>query len=348
MRILSLTVFTFLFAPAAALCQVGGSAVYSFLNIPASARIAAMGGTFVTVRDNDMNCGLQNPAALNPLMDKYLSLSGVSYFDGVKFGDAAFAKSFGKKGTFGVWMHYANYGSFKEADETGVVFGSFTAADYALSFGWGYQLNRLFSVGLNLKGIYSDYYIVNSWGLAGDLSFMLHDTTNGWNVTVLARNFGEQLKPYTESNKEPLPFELLYGVSKKFAHVPARLSVTVRHYGKDITFVDPDDQSNYDALTGEYTPEDYNVWEKSIRHFTFGLEVLLSKNFHLRASYNFQRRQELLVDSRPRTIGLSYGFGLKISKFIISYGRASYHLAGASNHFSVAVNLSDFKKKKAG
>jgi hypothetical protein len=150
--------------------QVGGSAVYSFLNVPASARIAAMGGTFVTARDNDLNCALQNPAALNPEMDKYLSLSAVSYFDGIAFGDAAFARDLGKKGTFDVWMHYANYGDFKETDETGLVSGSFTAADYALNLGWGYQLNRLFSVGANLKGIYSDYHYINSWALQPTLA----------------------------------------------------------------------------------------------------------------------------------------------------------------------------------
>ncbi|MCX6275341.1 MAG: type IX secretion system protein PorQ [Bacteroidetes bacterium] len=339
--------FAFLLLPSLAFSQEGGSAIYSFLNIPASARIAALGGTFISVKDNDLNCALQNPAALNPLMDKYLSFSGVSYFDGVKFGDAAFAKSFGKKGTFDVWMHYGNYGSFKEADETGIVSGTFTAADYALSLGWGYQLNKLFSVGVNLKGIYSDYYIMNSWGLAGDLSFMLHDTASGWSATLLARNIGAQLKTYVPDNREPLPLEVVGAVSKKFAHVPARLNLTWRHMEVyDISYIDPNDQTNYDALTGEYKPVKYNFWEKGIRHIIVGTEILLSKNFHLRVAYNFQRRQELLVDSRPRTVGLSFGVGLKISKFIISYGRASYHLAGASNHFSLAVNIGEFGKKK--
>ena len=337
---------TFLFFPAISFSQIGGSAVYSFLNIPASARIAALGGTFVTVKDDDLNCALQNPAALNILQDKYLSFSGVSYFDGVKFGDAAFAKNFGKKGTFDVWMHYANYGTFQEADETGFISGTFTAADYALNFGWGYKLNKLFSVGVNLKGIYSEYYITNSWGAAGDFSVMLHDTTNGWTASIVARNIGSQIKPYTPDNFEPLPIELLYGVSKKFAHVPARISATVRHYNQNLSFIDPNDPDNYDALTGEYKPQEDGFFKQILRHFTLGTEILISKNFHIRAAYNFSRRYDMIVDSRPGAVGLSYGFGLKISKFILSYGRANYHLGSASNHFSVAVNLSDFKKKK--
>src|SRR5688572_12489868 len=269
--------FLLFIIPASGLAQIGGSAVFSFLNTPSSARIASMGGTLVTVKDDDLNTALQNPAALNKLNDKYLTLGGVSYFGGIKFGDAAFAKDFGKKGTFDIWMHYANYGSFKEADETGMVSGTFTAADYCLSLGWGYQLNRLFSIGVNLKGIYSEYYIANSWGLAGDFSIMLYDTANGWTATILARNIGTQLKPYVEENVEPLPLEVLYGVSKKFAHVPARISATVRHYNRDLGFVDPNDQDNYDALTGEYKPEKDNILKETIRHFTFGTEIFLSK-----------------------------------------------------------------------
>jgi hypothetical protein len=43
-------------------------------------------------------------------------------------------------------------------------------------------------------------------------------------------------------------------------------------------------------------------------------------------------------------VGFSYGFGIKISKFHLSYGRATYHLAGASNHFSISTNFSSFYK----
>jgi hypothetical protein len=43
--------------------------------------------------------------------------------------------------------------------------------------------------------------------------------------------------------------------------------------------------------------------------------------------------------------GLSLGGGLKISKFIINYGRMFYHLSGSGNYFSVAMNLDEFKKK---
>ena len=43
--------------------------------------------------------------------------------------------------------------------------------------------------------------------------------------------------------------------------------------------------------------------------------------------------------------GISFGVGIKISKFSLSYGRSTYHLGGASNHLTVVTNLGDFKKK---
>ena len=77
----------------------------------------------------------------------------------------------------------------------------------------------------------------------------------------------------------------------------------------------------------------------------FGVEFLPTKNFSVRFGYNFKRRKELLITSKPGGAGLSWGVGFKISKFHFNYGRATYHLAGPSNHFSINTNLSDFYKK---
>ena len=86
----------------AAHAQIGGNYVYQFLNVPASARIAALGGTLITVKDHDLNTALQAPSLINPSMDRSLALSGVLYPDGVKFGNAAFARDYGKLGVSGV------------------------------------------------------------------------------------------------------------------------------------------------------------------------------------------------------------------------------------------------------
>jgi hypothetical protein len=183
--------------------------------------------------------------------------------------------------------------------------------------------------------------------MAVDFGATLCDTESGWTATILARNAGVQLQTYVDGISEPLPVEVQGAVSKRFAHVPFRINITMRHLEKfDITYTDPNDASNIDPLTGETKIEEASFGAKLMRHFIIGGEILLSKNFHLRIAYNFQRRQELTIDTAPGIVGFSGGFGLKISKFILSYGRGNYHLAGGADHFSISANIGDFSKKK--
>ena len=138
------------------------------------------------------------------------------------------------------------------------------------------------------------------------------------------------------------------GVSKRLAKAPFRFSMVLHHLEKfDITYKDPSKEGQIDPLTGE--PIEYKITtaDKVLRHVVIGTEILLSRNFHIRAGYNFQRRKELGVESRLATVGLSWGFGFRVSKFLLSYGRAAYHLAGPSNHFTMSVNMGElFKKRK--
>ncbi len=299
----------------------------------------------ISVKDNDPNSALQAPSLINSTMNNAISLSGVSYVDGVKFGDATYAKDYGKVGTFMATIHYANYGTFNETDEFGNINGTFNTADYCLNVGWGYQLNPLFSVGASVKGIYSNYYIYNAFGVAADLSATLYDSTSQWTVTMLFRNLGAQINKYIPGQSEPLPAEALFGVSKRLTHTPLRFSLTYRHLQKfDLSYVDPLDVGDVDPLTGEASVKTYNFFNKLSRHFIFGAEILISKNFHLRAAYNFERRRELAVTTGAGMTGFSMGVGLKISKFIISYGRGNYHTAGGADHFSISTNLADFTK----
>jgi hypothetical protein len=326
--------------------QIGGQFVYQFLNIPASARVAALGGTLVSVKDNDPNTALQAPSLINSSMNGAISLSAVSYPDKVKFGDASYVQDFGKTGTFMATMHYVNYGNFNQTDDYGNSTGTFKAADYALTMGWGYQLNPLFSVGAAIKGIYSDYYIYNAMGVATDISATMYDSLNQWTVTLLIRNVGAQVNKYVPGNNEPLPAEALIGASKRLQHTPLRFNITYRHLQKmDLAYTDENDLGDVDPLTGEASVKDYNFFNRFSRHFILGAEILLSKNFHVRTSYNFQRRREMVVSTRPGLAGFSVGLGLKISKFIISYGFGNYHLAGGVSHFSISTSLSEFTKK---
>ncbi|MEO0311331.1 MAG: hypothetical protein RIQ89_988 [Bacteroidota bacterium] len=331
---------------ASAQSQIGGSSVYSFLNTPMSARSASLGGTFISIKDHDLNLALQNPALLNEKMNHMVALSGVSFTGGVRGGDATYARHINKIGTLMAGIQYINYGQFLETDITGQINGTFKAADYCLQLSAARPLNKYFSLGASLKTIYSDYYLSNSIGLAMDAAIHFHDTVSQWSGTILARHAGAQIKAYTAGNKEPLPIEVVAAISKKFSKAPLRMSLTWRHLENfNITYIDPTLNTQINPETGEPETEKITLLDKAVAHVIVSTEILLSKNFHLRAAYNFQRRSEFVIEDRKGTVGISFGFGLKINRFLLNYGRSIYALAGGTNHFSVAFNLNEFGLK---
>jgi hypothetical protein len=329
--------------------QIGGDNTYEFLNLSSSARIAALGGKMVPVKDNDLNLVFCNPALLNSDMSRQLTFSGVGYFADIKYGYVAYAQDIKKLGSFAAGMHYVNYGDFTETDVSGQVIGEFKAAEYALNLSWARPLlnDSSLTIGTTLKSIYSSLEDYSSFGMAVDIGVNYYLSSRLLNFSLVAKNAGRQFTYYTSGNNEPLPFELILGVSKKLAKAPFRFSVNYQHLQKfDLSYSDPVKANEIDPITGETNEEKITFGDKLLPHFIFGAELLLSKNFHVRGGYNFQRRKELGVETKMSTVGISWGFGFRISKFHFSYGRATYHLAGASNHFSLAANLGEFFTKK--
>lgn len=332
--------------------QTGGNSTYDFLNLNASARIAAMGGNLISVKDDDLNLFSQNPAALNPAMHNQLAVNYVPYFSSINYGYAAYAMNFDSvPGTFAVGVHYVNYGRFTKADETGQVLGEFSAGEFALNLGYAHQFGKdsMFSVGGNLKTIISSMESYNSWGMGLDLGGT-YQSKKGFTASLVLKNIGAQFQAYTKGNSEPLPFEIQVGISQQLAHLPFRFSIIAHNLQKpNLRYEDPDNSGpSVDPLTGEVEKKKKYIGDKIMRHFIFGGEFSPGKRkiFSLRVGYNYMRRQELKVESRPGTMGFSWGVGLKISKFRFNYARAAYHLAGASNHISISTNISDFHRKE--
>lgn len=336
----SLLIFT------AAVAQIGGSGTYKFLNLPNSPRVAALGGNFLAIADNDLAIGLNNPSMISKEMNNSISLNYVDYFSDINYGFASYSHTFNKAGSFAATMQYLNYGKFTYTDETGIVdenAGEFTGNELAMVIGWGRRLDSLFSIGANLKAISSSLESYNSFGMAVDVAGSYH-ARSGFTASLIARNIGRQLTTYTPDNTEKLPFELQLGISKKLKHLPFRYSILFTNLQKwDLTYNDPAEQT-VDPFTGEVDKQSKagEFVDKAFRHVVFGGEFVPTRNFSVRLGYNYQRRQEMKVDTKKGTVGFSWGFGFRVSKFNFSYARSAYHQAGSPNLFSIAFNLSDF------
>lgn len=322
--------------------QIGGENTYDFLTLTNSARMAALGGNQVAINDSvDLNVSYNNPSLLKPDMRNQLAINYVDYFAGVNYGYAAYSFGTPLPGNFAVGMHYINYGKFIEALSTGEKTGaSFNAAEYALNIIWSNKYKQ-FTYGINLKPILSSFESYQSIGFAADLGISHFSKNQNTVVALVARNIGTQITMYYDgAEKESIPFDLQFGISQKLAHAPIRLAATMQHLQKWDLAKPVEDNT---GTTTVYTEDKFT--KKFMRHLLLGVELLPSPNFTIRAGYNYQLRQEMKLDAKMSTVGFSWGFGFRISRFAISYGSARYHIAGSSNLISVAINLNDGFRK---
>lgn len=340
-----LVIILCLLMPVLIFAQKGGESTYSFLGLTNSARVAALGGEAVSLLDDDINLVFHNPALLTPEMENSLNLNYVDYFAGVNFGYASYAYYKEGIGTFAAGMHYVNYGEFDRTDELGENQGTFRASEYALNLVYARSLiDSMLTVGVNMKPIYSALESYSSLGLAFDVGLTYNIPQTFTTIGLVAKNMGFQLTTYT-GVKEQLPFEIQAGITQGLAHAPFRFSIIYQNLERwDLTY---ELANSDDSFIDETEVGGFDIFgDKLMRHLVFGVELLLGENFHVDLGYNYKRRQEMKVTARPGTVGFSWGFGFRISKFHISYGRASYHLAGGTNHFSLTTNLSDFYRKQ--
>ncbi len=331
------------------IAQIGGSKVYEFLNLPASARITALGGKHITVRDDDLAFALSNPAALNDTMHNQLTFNHSFHLADIGQGFAGYGRHSQKLNTtFLFGIQYINYGDFQLADELGNINGQFDASEYAITIGVGRAVYERLDVGANIKVITSQFESYNSFGLTTDLSAIYHIDEKGFVASMVLRNIGGQLATYRDGNKEDVPFELLFGVSKRLKYLPFRFSITAQHLERwNLLYDNPNSQENISFLGEQEVTS--NEWVDNLfRHLIFSGEFLFGKkeNFRVRFAYNHFRKQDLSLRSFRSLAGFSGGIGMKIKRFRFSFGFGAYHLGESASHFSIATNLSEFKKKK--
>ncbi len=325
--------------------QVGGRGTYDFLNAPVSARVAALGGSVVPVDDGDITLSLSNPALIKPGMHNQLGLAYVNYFADINYGSVQYARTFESLGSFAASLQYYNYGTFDYADEGGERDGTFTAADMAFTIGWGRELDSNFSIGANMKFVNASWESYNSFGIAVDVAGT-YQNQNGWLFSLTARNIGSELKSFLPGEPSLMPFSMQLGLSKRLDHVPFRFIVVYDHLEKwDLTYDDPLDLAgNIDPITGERREKDgmSEFADQFMRHIILGGEFYIGNNLILRGSYNYKRRQEMKIPDKLGMVGFSWGLGIRLNRFHLSYSRSAFHVVGSPNYFTITTNLDSF------
>lgn len=326
--------------------QTGGTGTYQFLTLPVNGRIASLGGKMISAPGNDLNLVYSNPSLLNKEMANELVLNYSEYFADIGYGYAAYSHSLNKKWNLAAGIQFINYGEFIAADPTGNITGKFHAKEYAFNITLSLPIDSTITVGASLKPVFSTFERYTSTGIALDMGISYINTNKLFTASLAISNLGSQISTYYGGNHESLPFEIQLAISNKLKHAPFRFFLTAHSLNRYNLQHPVEFDTNYEQNSDNNKTtgiEDFS--DNIMRHLVLGVEVLPFENFALRFGYNYQRRQELMIPSKTSTIGFSWGFGLKISKFRLNYGRATYHLAGASNHFSFTTNMGNLYQK---
>lgn len=337
MRVLINVIWLLIFCFSAT-AQIGGSSTFSQLNFSPSARVNSLGGTLITASDNDVNVAFQNPSLLNKTTAKQLAFNYCNYVSDINYESVYFSPVIKKKYNMAFGLQTASYGKFIETDESGNKIGDFKTADYFLSTVLSKQIDSVLSIGVNFKTLYSHLNTYDSFGAAFDAGITYHKPSKFFTAAFVVKNTGYQFDGFSKKTHEKLPFEMQAGIAKKLKKAPILFSFSI----KDLQKWNLDNNPKADT---SFKNKFSNITTNFSRHLVIGTELLLTKNFNIRLGFNFQRRQELRVLTKPGMAGFTFGFGFKVSKFHLSYGRAQYNVAGASNLFSITTNISEFSKK---
>ena len=318
--------------------QVGGENVYNFLNVPTSARQAALGGKVLTLID-DVNQPLWNPASIGLEMDNQVGINYLNYLTDINFMSASFAHMINRNfGTLHTGITYANYGEFIEADENGTETGTFKAFDLSMSVGYAYKFPwSNVSIGANVKVINSVIQNYSSFGMATDFGIIYKNENLPYVFTLVARNIGYQITTF-DNTQEKVPLEIALGTSYKLENVPIKLYLTVDNLQK-WNIAKPNPSNSTTDIDGTVSEEEIGFLDNMMRHMVIGAELFPDSGFNLRIGYNFRRGKELQLEDIRAFSGLTAGFGLKMGRIKLNYAYTKYHPAENTSTFSLLINL---------
>jgi hypothetical protein len=313
-----------------------------------SARLAGVGGSLIAVRDNDASLIMYNPSSISPKFSTTLLVGAADYFAHTGYGSAMYAQTFEKVGSFAMEMRYAGYGEFIRTDEAGYEQGTFSCNDVGLTLGWGRQLDSAFSIGANLKLMYSSYEMYSSFGLAVDVAGSYYKKKNNITLALLVKNIGGELKPFVEGKRNWAPFDIQFAYSQRLKFIPIRYHISLHSlYKWKMGYVGPNDPLlEVDAMSGEYKyPSKFNQGVNNFfRHINFGLDILIGKSLTIFVSYNHNQNREMRIPQKKTMAGFGYGFLIDIKSIQFGFSRLHYAVGATPNIFNLSLNINDLSQ----
>lgn len=320
------------------LAQEGASA-YSFLEVPSSSHAFALGGTNITVIDDDINLMEQNPALLGPEIDmqvgfNYMHYLGASNFAGVRYGMAA-----GDRGAWSIGIQYLGYGTMSQTEADGSVVGTFSPQDVVFSGMYAHDFTDRLRGGINVKMIYSSYEQYTAFAMATDLGLNYYDPDHDMSLSLVLKNLGGQIKRF-DNDYDRLPFDIQLGWMQRLGSSPFQLSITAWHLNKwNLPYYDMEDNGSEIRVLKQ------SFMSNLFRHLVFGLQYAPSDKFYIALGYNYKTRTDMSTYNRNILSGFSIGAGLKVKSFALGVAYAQPHKSGSSIMLNLSTNLNELLRR---
>ncbi|KEY19573.1 type IX secretion system protein PorQ [Kaistella antarctica] len=304
-----------------------GTSVYPFLNIPASARQAALGGDAVSIRDFDVSFAAVNPGLMNLEQSDMISVNYANYLAGSQYGTISYVKDLEQGHLIGFNARYMDYGKMPRTDESATIDGEFGAMDASIGLSYAYQFDEDFTIAGGTNFITSKIDNYTSMAVVGTAGVTYHNQKSKETIALVFRNFGYQFKSFN-GTRENVAFRIDLGYTKILDEFPLAFTITAHDLQK--LNISQDFNNNGQEIN----------WSRKVAdHFSLGAELFPEQAFNIRLGYNVRRGNELAVLDQRSFAGLSAGFGIKISSFRFDYAHVRYHNASNVNLFGVTLDL---------
>lgn len=310
-----------------------GEKAYRFLDLPTSVRANALGGTNVSIIENDISLVFQNPAALGKEMNMNANVSFMSYIADIKVGSAIFGKSIRDANSFAIGVNYIDYGDFKETTSEDEIIGDFAASDITVNGVYSHMLTSRLRGGVTAKFIYSSYHEYTSTAIGFDVGLSYYDEDREFSAGFVLKNIGSQISSYNDK-RIGLPWDIHLGLSKKLGKSPVRLSLTG-------VYLTQWDFSRVDEANGIDSSDD-SFAKKLFKHTILGVDIIPTGNFWISVGFNPKTHYDLKLQEGNKFGGFNAGAGISISKFSMGFSLAKYHPSATSFQISLSADISKF------
>ena len=309
----------------ATMAQSNTSNVFRFLDVTPTARTAALGGNHAGLYNADFSLIHINPAYLSRENSGSISASYLNFFSSANMGLTSGAYNFEKAGTFAAAIRYIGYGEFDQWDENGNSLGTFNPGDIALTGAYSLEIGQNLRAGAAMDFIHASYAQFKSSAVAISGGLFYQDTTSHFSAGISIRNMGAQITTF-QDEREPLPFDVSIGVTKKPEAFPFQLSLTLKKL------------NDWDLrVVGE--TEKPSLVDNAFRHVIFGGETYFGENVTIRLGYDHYLHEQTKTGQDFDLAGVAFGVGFKIKTIAIDLSRSSYSRLGGITRLSLKTDL---------